>query len=100
MFVMSRITGKRYFVYVLWSDASGRFYTGISENPAQRLQQHNSGELKGWTARFRPWEIIHTEEFADYAAARRRENELKAQKGGKGFFLKTGINPAQYRRGS
>ncbi len=97
---MSRVSGKPYFVYVLWSEAAGRFYTGISENPAKRLEQHNSGRLKGWTTRFRPWQLIQSEEFPDYAAARRRENQLKAQKGGRGFFSKTGIDSARFGPGS
>ena len=97
---MSRVSGKPYFVYVLWSEAAKRFYTGISENPESRLDQHNSGQLHGWTARFRPWQLVHSERFPDYAAARRREKDLKAQKSGLGFFVKTGIDPARFRRGS
>jgi predicted GIY-YIG superfamily endonuclease len=38
---MSRVSGKPYFVYILWSPAGRRFYIGISENLVYRLQQHN-----------------------------------------------------------
>jgi len=37
--------------------------------------------------------LVHAEPFADYRPARSRELELKRQKGGSGFFQKTGINP-------
>jgi hypothetical protein len=30
---MSRVSGKAYFVYILWSPRARRFYTGLSENP-------------------------------------------------------------------
>jgi len=39
---MSRVEGKPYFVYILWSACASRFYIGISEDPVHRLEQHNS----------------------------------------------------------
>src|SRR5207237_1312952 len=95
---MSRVSGKPYFVYVLWSETGQRFYTGIAEDPDYRLEQHNDSERKHWAVRFRPWRIVHKELQPDFAAARRRENELKKQKGGKGFFEKTGLDPALFGR--
>ena len=91
---------KRTFVYVLWSDTGECFYTGIAEDPEYRLEQHNRAGGRHWTIRFRPWRIVFRELQAGYRAARQRENELKKQKGGKGFFEKTGLNPALFRRGS
>ncbi len=75
---MSRVSGNPYFVYVVWSDSTQRFYVGISENPQERLEQHNSGE-HGWMRRYRSWLIVHKEQHGDYVPARRRENELKVQ---------------------
>ena len=98
--VGSRVSNKPYFVYVLWSASGTRFYVGVSENPEGRLQQHNSGELRGWTKRYRPWEIVHKESFPTYGEARRRELLLKAQKAGAGFFAKTGLDPRRFGRGS
>jgi putative endonuclease len=92
---MSRVSGKPYFVYVLWSPAARRFYTGISEDPEQRLQRHNDGQ-SFWTARYRPWTLVWTERHADYRQARQRENELKRQKGGDGFFRLTGLKRADF----
>jgi|SRR5258708_2679685 len=94
---MSRVSGKPYFVYVLWSDSAHRFYIGISEDPVIRLDQHNSGQ-HGWTSRLRPWRLVFTEEQPDYTSAKKRENDLKAQKGGKGFFAKTGLDPQLFPR--
>ncbi len=97
---MSRVSDKPYFVYVLWSAFGKRFYIGISEEPPHRLEQHNIGDLAGWTKRYRPWELVLTERHPRYAEARRRELELKAQKGGRGFFVKTGLDPSRFGRGS
>src|SRR5437870_3182010 len=98
--LMSRVSNRPYFLYVLWSASARRCYIGISEAPANRLQQHNSGEFGGWTTRYRPWTLVVSEEYPTYAEARHRELELKAQKGGKGFFAKTGLDPDRFGRGS
>ncbi len=98
MQTMSRVSGKSYFTYVLWSASAHRFYIGITENPAHRLAQHNLGKF-GWTKRYRPWEIVFAEEHDSYAAARKRELQLKAQKGGFGFYAQTGLDPARFGRG-
>ena len=97
---MSRVSGKPYFVYVLWSQTGGCFYIGISEDPENRKLQHNSDAGRGWTARHRPWKLVYSEKCEDYKTARLRENELKRQKGGIGFFEKTGLDPARFGRGS
>jgi putative endonuclease len=95
---MSRVSERAYFVYVLWSDSGRRFYIGISDDPLTRLQQHNDGSHRGWTNRYRPWTLVHTESYPTYVVARKRELELKAQKGGIGFYVKTGLNPKKFSR--
>ena len=87
---MSRVSGKPYYVYVLWSDCGHRFYIGVSENPEKRLQQHNLNR-RGWSARFAPWRLVYSHSYPDYSAARRQELQLKAQKGGQGFWKMTGL---------
>ena len=94
---MSRVSGKAYFVYVLWSASARKFYIGISEDPTVRLLQHNSGVSK-WTARHAPWEIVHVEQHENYSSARKRELLLKRQKGGTGFYTLTGLDPVRFAR--
>ena len=94
---MSRVSGKDYFVYILWSKPACKFYIGVSEDPAVRLSQHNSGVSK-WTARYVPWEIVHVERHETYSGARKRELLLKRQKGGTGFYTLTGLDPVQFVR--
>jgi hypothetical protein len=54
---MSRVSGKPYNVYVLWSPRARRFYIGLSENPQRRLAQHNQSG-GGWTNRHAPWQLV------------------------------------------
>jgi len=95
---MSRVSDKSYFVYVLWSVSGRCFYIGTSENPLKRLEQHNSGVYGSWSKRHRPWNLVFTEQHPDYKQARKRELQLKAQKGGAGFFAMTRLDPNQFGR--
>jgi putative endonuclease len=96
---MSRVSDKPYFVYVLWSPPSGqRFYIGISEDVPNRLRQHNDGRSR-WSSRYSPWNVAFVRECSTYTEARKLENDLKRQKGGAGFFAKTGLDPMAFRRG-
>jgi len=92
---MSRVSGKPYFVYVLWSEIGRRFYIGISEDVSHRIMQHNQG-LSRWTARYKPWILVYQEAQADYRSARLRENELKRQKGGDGLCRLTGLDRRRF----
>jgi putative endonuclease len=73
-------------VYVLYSDKYDKTYTGFTSNLEQRILSHNKLG-KGWTARYRPWRVLYTEEFEDKKQAMKREKELKTGKGR--YFIKT-----------
>ena len=81
-------------VYVLQNN-EGKFYIGLSEDVAGRLQQHNSGESE-WTRGRGLWMIAWQSEGLSLSNARRLENRLKRQGRGKGFYSITGLQ----RRGS
>jgi putative endonuclease len=68
-----------YYLYVLKSRTTDKYYTGISQNPELRLQYHNTLE-KGFTSRYRPWEIIFKKEFADKEKAAQAEKIIKSWK--------------------
>ena len=93
---MSRVSGKPYFLYILWSKSACKFYVGISEDPHTRLAQHNEGRST-WTARNRPWELVHVESYENYSEARKREVCLKRQKGGVGFYALTKLDSSRFR---
>ena len=69
----------KYFLYILQSISSDKFYTGISKNPTLRLVYHNTLE-KGFTARYRPWKIVFTKEFPAIEEAAFAERKIKKWK--------------------
>ena len=68
-----------YFLYILKSKSADKFYIGISQNPKQRLEYHNSLE-KGFTSRYRPWKIIFTQKFITKKDAAKAERKIKSWK--------------------
>ena len=68
-------------VYVLYSKKFNKIYIGFTSDLEKRVLSHNKLGTKGWTVKFRPWEIIHTEEFHSKSEAMKRERELKSSRG-------------------
>ena len=69
----------KYYLYILKSKSADRFYTGISQNPRKRLEYHNTIE-KGFTSRYRPWEIVLIKEYNSKKEAMRAEKKVKSWK--------------------
>ena len=70
-------------VYVLRSQKTGKKYvSSTSREPADRLREHNAG-IVSFMNRERPYELIHSELFADLELARKREKFFKTGKGRK-----------------
>ncbi len=68
-------------VYVLESlNEPARHYTGVSHNPAARLDRHNAG-LSPHTDKHRPWKLLVSIEFTDPRCAIRFEKYLKSGSG-------------------
>ena len=65
-----------WYLYILKSQRFGKKYIGITGNISNRLTKHNSGSIRS-TKAYRPWELIHKEEFKTKKEARIRELELK-----------------------
>ena len=78
-----------YTVYILHSKAFNKIYVGCTSNLEARFKSHNELGTKGWTIKFRPWEVIHTEEFDSKREALDREKQLK---GGKGRLVNLAYN--------
>ena len=70
-----------YIVYVLHSATYNKIYIGYTSDLKDRFKSHNELATKGWTIRFRPWEIIHTENFDSKSDAMKREKQLKTASG-------------------
>jgi len=81
---------KQYYTYVLYSRDYDKIYIGYTSDLERRLYFHNQG-IKGWTAKFTPWESIYHETFKDKSSAMKREKQLKSYQGRK--FIKDKVLP-------
>lgn len=70
-----------YKVYILYSPSHNKIYVGYTSNLEQRLLSHNELGKKGWTIPFRPWILVHSEEYDTKSEAMSREKSLKGAKG-------------------
>lgn len=71
-----------HYLYILQSKSSLKFYVGISANPEQRLNFHNTIE-KGFTSRYRPWKIVFMKECLSKEEAMKFERKIKSWKSSK-----------------
>ena len=66
-----------YYVYILYSKKSKKFYIGLTDDVERRIQEHNSPDNRGWTKKFQPWIISYFEAYLTASEARIRELSLK-----------------------
>ena len=71
----------QFTVYVLDSVSFDKIYIGYTSNLESRLRSHNELATKGWTMKFRPWNVVHSETFESKILALKREKELKSYQG-------------------
>ena len=74
-----------HLVYILFSDTCKKFYTGQSDNFANRLDEHNNGETKSIKMCI-PWKLVWSKEVATRAEAMMLERKIKSR--GAARFLK------------
>lgn len=66
-------------VYIL-KNKNNKLYIGQTENLAARLESHNvCGQ--GYTAKYRPWDLIYQEKFLTRQESMARERYLKTGAG-------------------
>ena len=68
-----------YYVYILYSKKSDRYYVGHCEDIDIRLTRHNAKQVPS-TKPYAPWEVVYTEKFVERGLASGREKEIKKKK--------------------
>ncbi len=68
-----------YYVYVLRSKISGRFYTGATNDLRKRFTLHNEGK-SSFTKKDKPYELVY------YEACRNKQDAFARE-----IYLKTGM---------
>ena len=68
-----------YYVYILESKTTNKYYIGCSNNIDRRIKEHNNG-LSKYTKNKGPWIIQYKEIYTTLSEARKREKQIKAWK--------------------
>jgi len=68
-----------FFLYILQSEITGRFYIGQTQNLQERVAYHNADYSRALKNRG-PWKLLYSEEFGSRSEAVRRERYIKRQK--------------------
>ena len=71
---------EKFFTYILISKNSLKTYTGSTKRLKERLLEHNSGK-NFYTKAYRPFELLHSQEFNNLVDARRQERFFKTTTG-------------------
>ena len=79
-----------HFVYILFSESSGRYYIGHTQNIENRLFEHNSGE-GNFTSKYAPWILVWSKSMNSKGEAIRLENKIK-KRGAKRFLNDNSIS--------
>jgi putative endonuclease len=66
-----------YYVYILTNFTKTVLYIGFSGNLQQRIAQHKSGEVEGFTKKYNLNRLIYFEEYDDILVAKAREKAMK-----------------------
>jgi len=70
-----------YYLYVLRSIKSNKYYLGITSHPLLRLEEHNTSERQLYTSTDRPWEKVGLYNCGeDLGEALKIERYIKKQK--------------------
>jgi putative endonuclease len=67
------------FVYILYSDRTGKRYIGHTNDLDKRFKEHNGGRVKSTKAGL-PWRMIAYKEYFSRSEARWVERSLKHSK--------------------
>jgi len=73
-----------FYIYIIRSQNTGKYYTGITSDLLRRIRQHNSGANISTKGKG-PWVIVYSEEFKDKKLAWYREKQIKKYKSGEAF---------------
>ncbi|MBS4070663.1 MAG: GIY-YIG nuclease family protein [Algoriphagus sp.] len=69
-----------YFVYILFSTKTNRYYIGSTDNLESRLKHHNAGATPSTRSGAPYWDFKYIESLNDRTAALKRELEIKKKK--------------------
>jgi len=84
---------KQPAVYIVTNKRNGTLYTGVTSNLPQRIAQHRSGDIAGFSARYDCRQLVWFEVYDDMTSAITREKQIKAGSRTRKLALIEGGNP-------
>ncbi|MCW3077705.1 MAG: hypothetical protein JWO32_2314 [Bacteroidetes bacterium] len=68
---------KQIYLYILRC-SDGSYYTGVTNNPDKRLNEHNAGiNIDSYTYKRRPVKLVYQTSFTDFNQAFETETKIK-----------------------
>ena len=80
-------------VYILASGKNGTLYTGVTSNLIQRIYQHKSDLVEGFSTKYKTHTLVYFELHQTMEAAITREKQIKKWKREWKIELIASINP-------
>lgn len=68
-------------VYILYSLAYDKTYVGQTSDLTARMEYHNISAEKSFTSKYRPWKLMHAEQYSSRSEAMRKEKWFKTGAG-------------------
>ena len=70
----------QYFVYILASKRNGTLYIGVTNNLLERVNQHKTNLVEGFTKKYAVHNLVYYEAYKDIYDAIAREKHMKKWK--------------------
>lgn len=68
---------KKFFVYILTNKNNHVLYTGVTGDLINRISQHRSKSINGFTKKYNVTKLVYYEVFNDATSAILREKQIK-----------------------
>ena len=68
---------KAFFVYMMTNRSRVVLYTGITNSLVRRVREHQNGEIKGFTKKYKVNRLVYYENLDDPREPISREEEIK-----------------------
>ena len=82
-----------FYVYILTNAGDNVFYTGVTNDLARRVSEHQSGKIEGFTKRYKAHKLVYYETTDNPESAIVREKQLKGGSRQKKIDLIKSFNP-------
>ena len=83
---------KTYRVYIM-TNRSGKLYTGVTSDLAQRVHEHRQSRVSGFTTKYKIHRLVHAESFSEVRDAIAREKQIKGWVRSRKLALIAATNP-------